>query len=148
MPVGNVGELVLRTDCPWAMAKGYYRMPEAAAKARRNDWLHTGDMFRVDDADSHYFVNRAKDAIRRRGENISPFEIEEQVLAHLAQLETAVVGGSRRRRRPGCARSRRTRTRDDDRPTELIGILIPRLGHFMVPCCVRPAEVIHCPDSI
>jgi crotonobetaine/carnitine-CoA ligase len=76
VPAGVVGELVVRTDCPWAMNHGYYKEPAATAAAWRNGWFHTGDLFRTDEAGNFYFVDRLKDAIRRRGENISSFEVE------------------------------------------------------------------------
>jgi crotonobetaine/carnitine-CoA ligase len=89
--VGEVGELVLRTDAPWAMSHGYLAMPEATASAWRNGWFHTGDAFRQDADGNLFFVDRMKDAIRRRGENISSFEVEAALTAHPAVLEAAVV---------------------------------------------------------
>src|SRR3546814_5782954 len=76
VPTGAVGELVLRGDAPWAMNHGYYKDPEATARAWRNGWFHTGDSFRRDANGDYWFVDRTKDAIRRRGENISSFEVE------------------------------------------------------------------------
>ncbi|NLA64428.1 MAG: AMP-binding protein, partial [Leucobacter sp.] len=71
VPDGTLGELVIRSDQPWSQMIGYYNMPEATVKATRNQWLHTGDGF-IRDADGNFFfVDRQKDAIRRRGENIS-----------------------------------------------------------------------------
>jgi crotonobetaine/carnitine-CoA ligase len=84
VPVGDVGELVVRTDCPWAMNHGYAGNAEATAAAWRNGWFHTGDGFRKDADGNFFFVDRLKDAIRRRGENISSFEVESEVLAHPA----------------------------------------------------------------
>ena len=76
VPVGTVGEMIVRTDTPWSMNHGYYKNPEATATAWRNGWFHTGDAFRRDAEGNYYFVDRMKDAIRRRGENISSFEVE------------------------------------------------------------------------
>jgi len=76
-----VGELIVRTDRPWAMSHGYAGNPEATAAAWRNGWFHTGDGFRRDAEGNFYFVDRLKDAIRRRGENISSFEVESEILA-------------------------------------------------------------------
>ena len=78
---GTVGELVLRADDPWEFNLGYWRNPEKTAEAWRNQWLHTGDAFRADAEGNFYFVDRLKDAIRRRGENISSFEVETEVEA-------------------------------------------------------------------
>jgi crotonobetaine/carnitine-CoA ligase len=84
--------MIVRTDRPWAMNSGYYKNPEATAQAWRNGWFHTGDAFRRDDEGSFYFVDRVKDAIRRRGENISSFEVESQVMVHPSVREAAVIG--------------------------------------------------------
>ena len=78
--VGQVGEMIVRTDRPWAMNSGYYKNAEATARAWRNGWFHTGDAFRMDAEGNFFFVDRMKDAIRRRGENISSFEVEAEVL--------------------------------------------------------------------
>jgi len=88
---GTVGELIVRTDAPWAMNHGYFRNPEATAQAWRNGWFHTGDAFRTDAEGRYFFVDRMKDAIRRRGENISSFEVETEVCAHPAVKEAAAV---------------------------------------------------------
>lgn len=79
---GQSGELILRTDMPWAMNHGYHNNPEATARAWRNGWFHTGDAFRRDAEGNFFFVDRIKDAIRRRGENISSFEVEAEVGGH------------------------------------------------------------------
>lgn len=92
VPVGEVGEMIIRTDRPWAMNHGYHRNPEATARAWRNGWFHTGDAFRQDEDGYFYFVDRVKDAIRRRGENISSFEVEAEVIAHPDVREAAAVG--------------------------------------------------------
>jgi carnitine-CoA ligase len=89
---GAVGEMVVRTDLPWTMNAGYWGDPDATAEAWRNGWFHTGDAFRVDEAGNYYFVDRMKDTIRRRGENISSFEVEAAILEHPAVREAAAVG--------------------------------------------------------
>ena len=79
---GVAGELLLRADEPYAFASGYFGMPEKTVEAWRNLWFHTGDRV-VRDADGHFrFLDRLKDAIRRRGENISSFEVEQVLLSH------------------------------------------------------------------
>ena len=92
VPVGTVGELVVRYRHPWTCSLGYYGMPEKTAEAWRNLWFHTGDALRRDEEGWYYFVDRYKDALRRRGENISSYEIEQAVLAHPAVRECAVIG--------------------------------------------------------
>lgn len=77
----GVGELVFRITNPWTMALGYWKHPEATAEAWRNLWFHTGDSMRRDENGWYFFVDRLKDVIRRRGENISAFEVESAVRA-------------------------------------------------------------------
>ncbi|MFZ3120089.1 MAG: AMP-binding protein [Variovorax sp.] len=89
-PAGVHGEIVIRSKEPWRAAQGYYKMPEATLVANRNQWFHTGDIgYR--DADGYlWFVDRKKDCIRRRGENISAFEVEQVLLRHPAVAAVAV----------------------------------------------------------
>lgn len=89
--VGEVGELVVRPKFPWMCSMGYYGMPEKTAEAWRNLWFHTGDALKQDEDGWYYFVDRYKDALRRRGENISSYEVEQAVLAHPDVRECAVI---------------------------------------------------------
>ncbi|GAA3523139.1 ATP-dependent acyl-CoA ligase [Aeromicrobium panaciterrae] len=91
---GEVGELIVRTGVPWTLNAGYLHQPEATARAWRNGWFHTGDAFRRDAEGRYYFVDRMKDTIRRRGENISSFEVEAEVLQHPQVAECAAVAVS------------------------------------------------------
>jgi crotonobetaine/carnitine-CoA ligase len=134
VPRGTVGELVVRSSAPWVMMRGYWKMPEKSAEAWHNGWFHTGDAFREDDDGNFTFVDRLKDAIRRRGENISSFEVEAMVQQHPAVAECAVVGVP-------------SELGEDDvkvcvvlaanveqpTPQELVEWLIPRMPSFMVP---------------
>ena len=90
--VGEIGEIVVRPLEPALMMDGYLHMPHETLATMRNLWFHTGDLARADADGFLYFVGRRKDAIRRRGENISAFEIEEVVAAHPAVLEVAAYG--------------------------------------------------------
>jgi crotonobetaine/carnitine-CoA ligase len=92
IPVGQVGEMIIRTDRPWGMNSGYYKNSKATAEAWRNGWFHTGDAFRQNEDGYFYFVDRIKDAIRRRGENISSFEVEVEICSHPAIREAAAIG--------------------------------------------------------
>ena len=91
---GEVGEILVRPRRPFAMLTAYYNNPEATAEAFRNLWFHTGDNARADADGYLYFVDRKKDAIRRRGENISSSEVEAVLNRHPAVLECAVVAVS------------------------------------------------------
>jgi crotonobetaine/carnitine-CoA ligase len=87
---GEPGELVLRSDEPLAFATGYFALPDKTADAFRDGWFHTGDRV-VRETNGYYrFVDRLKDAIRRRGENISSFEVEQVLLSHPEVANAAV----------------------------------------------------------
>ncbi|MEE2776995.1 MAG: AMP-binding protein [Acidobacteriota bacterium] len=90
VPPDTPGEMMVRAE-PWALNAGYWGMPEKTAEAWRNGWFHTGDTFTRDEDGNLYFVDRAKDYIRRRGENISSFEVETTVNGHPDVLEAAAV---------------------------------------------------------
>lgn len=84
LPDGTPGELVVRADEPFAFSTGYFAAPEKTVEAWRNLWFHTGDRV-VREADGYFrFIDRIKDSIRRRGENISSFEVEQVLLSHPA----------------------------------------------------------------
>ena len=91
VPVGEVGELVVRPKVPYVCSYGYYNMPDKTVEAWRNLWFHTGDALRRDADGWFYFVDRFKDALRRRGENISSYEVESALLGHPRVAEAAVV---------------------------------------------------------
>lgn len=91
VPLGEVGELMIRPHTPWTTNSGYYGMPERTVEAWRNLWFHTGDGMKRDEEGWFYFVDRLGDTIRRRGENIGSYEIEQAVLGHDAVAECAAV---------------------------------------------------------
>lgn len=92
VPVGEVGEFCVRPKHPWITSLGYFNMPEKTAESWRNLWFHSGDAVRRDEEGWYYFVDRLKDAIRRRGENISSYEVEQALLSHPDVDECAVIG--------------------------------------------------------
>jgi crotonobetaine/carnitine-CoA ligase len=87
--VGVVGELELKNP---AIMRGYFGMPEETEKVLSDGWLRTGDLVQVDESDVYTFVGRKKELIRRRGENLSPLEVEAALEAHPAVAEAAVIG--------------------------------------------------------
>jgi carnitine-CoA ligase len=90
LPDGEAGELLLRSTEPFAFATGYFGMPDKTVEAWRNLWFHTGDRV-VRDADGHYrFIDRMKDSIRRRGENVSSWEVEQVLMQHPSVAACAV----------------------------------------------------------
>jgi crotonobetaine/carnitine-CoA ligase len=91
VPPGTAGEIVARGRTPWAMSLGYYNMPEKTVELTRNHYYHTGDGGYLDEDGYLFFVDRIKDYIRRRGENISSFEVERSVNDHPSVSESAAV---------------------------------------------------------
>jgi crotonobetaine/carnitine-CoA ligase len=89
-PRGTDGEIVLRPKRPHTMFEGYWGRPDATVATSRNWWYHTGDIGRIDDDGYLYFVDRKADYLRRRGENISSFEVERIVVQHPALADVAV----------------------------------------------------------
>lgn len=90
VPAGTPGELLLRSSQPLAFASGYYRMPDATVEAWRDLWFHTGDRVVLEADGWVRFVDRIKDVIRRRGENISSVEVEQVISEHPAVSNVAV----------------------------------------------------------
>jgi crotonobetaine/carnitine-CoA ligase len=138
VPVGTPGELIVRHRQPWFINSGYKDMPEATAAAWQNGWFHTGDQIVVDGAGDWVFVDRAKDAIRRRGENISSYEVEAEVLSYadVDQVAAVAVSNPDAEETAGDEEVKvivvpvKGRTLD---PSELIRYLIPRMPRHMVP---------------
>lgn len=130
---GLPGELVVRGKEPYSIASGYYGMPDKTVESWRNLWFHTGDRV-IRDADGvWHFVDRLKDSIRRRGENISSAEVEAAILTHNAVRLAAVIGVPSELgeeevmafvvRNPEPALS----------PEDLLGHLETRLAYFAIP---------------
>lgn len=137
VPHGQPGELIIRSDNPWTLFSGYLGDPEATARAWRNGWFHTGDLMMRDVEGCFFFVDRKKDAIRRRGENMSSLEIEIEVVAHPSVRECAAYGVDL----PGGEQEVMVAVAPVDGAEidarALIEWLIPRMTHFMVPRYVR-----------
>jgi len=130
---GELGELVIRTREPWMVMDGYHDMPEATVAAWRNQWLHTGDAFRRDPDGQFVFLDRIKDAMRRRGENVSSFEVEKEIGEHPSVLECAVVAvpsDASEDEIKACVVLREGAAAD---AAALLAFLDERLPYFMVP---------------
>jgi crotonobetaine/carnitine-CoA ligase len=91
VPPGTPGELVVRAEQPFAFARGYWRLPDATVDSWRNLWFHTGDRVVQDEDGWFRFLDRIKDAIRRRGENVSAWEVEQALSAHPRVVAAAAV---------------------------------------------------------
>ena len=134
MPTGQTGELALRPRYPFTIMQGYLRMPEATISTWRNLWFHTGDLGYIDETGYVYFVDRAKERIRRRAENISSYEIEACALEHDEVAECAAVGVPSEFDGDDDVKLYVIR-RDASKlsPEDLIRSLAAKLPHFMVP---------------
>jgi crotonobetaine/carnitine-CoA ligase len=135
--VGHVGEFCVRTDAPWAMNHGYYKNPEATARAWRNGWFHTGDAGMRDADGNFFFVDRIKDAIRRRGENISSLEVEIEITAHPVIREAAVIPVPSDLAEDEVMAVVSVAPGETLDPVELLEFLQPRMAHFMIPRFLR-----------
>ncbi len=134
---GVAGELILRTNRPWSLNHGYYKNPKATAEAWRNGWFHTGDSFKYDEDGYFYFVDRIKDAIRRRGENISSFEVENEVIAFESVLEVAAIPVPSDLGEDEVMIVVTPVAGKEIDPLTLFNFLQPRMAHFMLPRFIR-----------
>ena len=139
---GQVGELIVRTDMPWAMNHGYHNDPEATARAWRNGWFHTGDALRHDTDGNYFFVDRMKDTIRRRGENISSFEVESEIAVHPDVREVAVIGVASSIGEDDVLAVIAPVTDRTIDPASIIEFIRPRLAYYMVPRYIRILNVL------
>jgi crotonobetaine/carnitine-CoA ligase len=133
VPPDTPGELLLRPKHPFAFSSGYWKMPDRTAEAYRNFWFHTGDRVARSADGCLRFVDRLKDSMRRLGENVSAWEVEEALLRHAAIGEAAVFGVPA----PDLDEEimavlvLRDGRRIDFR--ELVAFLEPRLAYFAIP---------------
>lgn len=133
LPPGTPGELLLRADEPFAFATGYFSMPDKTVEAWRNLWFHTGDRV-VRDADGFFtFLDRLKDAIRRRGENISSYEVEQVLLSHPAVAVAAVFPARSELAEDEVMAAIVPREGAVLDPVELVRFCEPRMAYFAVP---------------
>ena len=92
LAVDAIGEILVRPKEPFFFNLGYFKMPDKTVEAWRNLWFHTGDAGRIDSEGRLFFVDRINDRIRRRGENISSYELEQALNQHPDVTESAVIG--------------------------------------------------------
>ncbi len=137
VPHGTPGELLLRNDEPFAFSSGYFEMPEKTAEAWRNLWFHTGDRVLRDESGYFRFLDRIKDSIRRRGENISSYEVEQVIGSHpsVATVAAYAVPSELAEDEVMCALVLKEGARFE--PLELIQWAETRLPYFAVPRFLR-----------
>jgi crotonobetaine/carnitine-CoA ligase len=143
VPSGEVGELLVRTTEPWRMLAGYFAMPDKTAEVWRNGWFHTGDGVVRDENDRYHFVDRIKDSMRRRGENISSMEVEAYVNEHPAVSESAAIGIPSEYGEDEVKICVILQEGEKVTPSELRDFLVARMPAFMVP---RYIEFLENPD--
>jgi crotonobetaine/carnitine-CoA ligase len=136
-PPRTEGEIVVRPKEPNVLFDHYYRMPEETLHAFRNLWFHTGDRGWQDEDGYFYFVDRMKDAIRRRGENISSWEVEKVLTSHPSVDEVAVIGVPSELSEEEVLAIVVTKSGHQITPAELLDHGQDRLPHFAVPRYVR-----------
>lgn len=129
----QVGEIVIRPQEPYTMMSGYYKMPEETLQAFRNLWFHTGDLGYLDEDGYLYFVGRKKEAIRRRGENISAFEVEKIVNRHPNVLESAAIAVPSELSEDEVKVVVVLKEGEQLSPEELVEFCEQRMAYFMVP---------------
>ncbi len=139
-PRGQTGELVVRSHRPWAILKEYYKNPQATMQAMRNGWFHTGDNFRVDEQGRYIFVDRLKDVIRRRGENISSLALETEILQDERVRECAAIAVPSEMSEDEVLIAVSPVEGQNIQPSDLVESLSGRLPHFMVPRYVRVVD--------
>ncbi len=140
LPPGERGEIAIRPRAPHVLMEGYFRMPEQTAAAMRDGWFHSGDLGYADEDGYLYFVDRAKQSIRRRGENISSWEVEKIVNAHPQVLESAAVGVPSELGEEEVMIHVVPRADATIDPLDLIRWCEERMAYFMVPRYVRVRE--------
>jgi carnitine-CoA ligase len=137
---GVPGELLIRTKEPFTMLKEYYKMPEKTVEAWRDLWFNTGDYLVKDEEGYFQFVDRKKDALRRRGENISSQEVEKIFSAHPKILESAAVGVKSDMAEDEVLICVSLKPGEGITPEELLDYAQERMAYFMVPRYVRIME--------
>jgi carnitine-CoA ligase len=144
---GQAGELIARCDIPWVISTGYYNDPESSAKIWRNGWFHTGDLMRRDPQGNYYFVDRIKESLRRRGENISSAELENEFLAYHAVANAAAVAVKSDFGEDEVLVVIEAKPSHSIDPVDLTNFLIPRVPHYMVPRYIRIIEKMPYTDT-
>ncbi len=140
VPPGTAGEIVARGKMPWTMSLGYYNMPEKTVELVRNHYYHTGDAGYLDEDGYLYFVDRIKDYIRRRGENISSFEVERSVNVHPKIAESAAIGVKSELAEDEVKIVIVLKKGEKLTPEELLAFLEPRMPYFAIPRYVEFVE--------
>ena len=131
------GELLIRPNKPYSILLEYYKMPEKTVEAWADLWYHTGDYLYYDEEGYFYYVDRKKDALRRRGENISSYEVEKVINAHPAVMESAAVAVKSELGEDEVMVCLTLKAGAALSPVELMDYCRERMAYFMVPRYLR-----------
>ena len=144
LPPDTPGEIVVDMKVPNIVMRAYYGMPEKTAEDFRNLKLHTGDLGRMDADGYVYFMDRVKDYIRRRGENVSSMEVERQIAAHPDVAECAVIGVKADEGASSEDEIMVVLVAEGDAPdpTALTHWMAERMPYFMVPRYIRVVDAL------
>lgn len=137
LPAGEAGEIVVRPKRPFVAFSGYWDMPDKTVESWRNLWFHTGDRGRFDTDGYLTFIDRMKDCVRRRGENISTYEVESIINTHDAVSESAVIGVPSELSEEEVMACVVLKDGHALTEVELLDFCSPRMAHFAVPRFVR-----------
>jgi crotonobetaine/carnitine-CoA ligase len=129
----RMGEILVREKRPGFVMAGYFRNPQATAGALKGGWMHTGDLGSVDARGNYHYLGRKKDSLRRRGENVSAWEVERVLLTHPGVEECAVVGVDTDVGEQDIKAYVKTAPGSKSDPLDLIKWCEPRLGYFQIP---------------
>jgi len=130
---GEIGEIVCRPKDPYIMMKEYYKMPDKTLERWRNSWFHTDDYGYQDEEGYFYFVEAKNDSIKWRGENVSPFELEEIINSHSDVLESAAVKIPSELRGDDVKVMIQLRAGKTITPEQLMEFCESRMAFFMIP---------------
>lgn len=142
VPVGQPGEIVCRPTRPFSMMMEYVNMPDKTTEAFRNLWFHTGDIASMDEEGFFSFVDRKKDYIRRRGENVSSYEVESSVNANSKVAESGAIGIKSPEGEEEILIMIRLKEGDRLSPEELYAWCQQRMAKFMIPKYMKIVDVI------
>jgi crotonobetaine/carnitine-CoA ligase len=133
VPRGIDGEVVVRPKRPHVMFEGYWGRPEVTVETSRNWWYHTGDIGRIDEDGYLFFVDRKADYLRRRGENISSYEVESVLMSHGDLADVAVHAVPSQLTEDDLKVTATLKAGADLQPEDLFGWCVERLPYFVLP---------------
>ena len=144
LPADTPGEIVVDMKIPNIVMRAYYGMPEKTAEDFKNLKLHTGDLGRMDENGYIYFMDRVKDYIRRRGENVSSMEVERQVSEHPNVKEAAAIGVKAGEGASSEDEIMIVCIAEGEKPdmVELTEFMAERMPYFMVPRYIRFVDAL------